>query len=1040
MRNNPYLLCIYVILLAAQSYAEIGPVQNLSPKSAHELNKPSQVSLIEMEWDVPEGYTSVTGYYYVFTNESNYTLDDTTTVELIMIDTAYASKDYTGSNDVSVYFYVAAVAFDPATYEEGLGETTKFGPIRVDTIDPDNAGGAVDQYINTASASLEIGGFGNVGDATWMYISNDNYETSGQWETIASSKPWPIEGGEGRKTIYIRFKDDAGNTSDDSVFTLYDATAPTSMILSDIPGITNSDAIPISIIFSDPTQLGVNEISAFNTLSLETSSISVTHATLSNLTSISSGNNATAIYTLIVNPTNQGMISLQVREDTIEDQAGNGNSASNVFSFTYDSIRPQVTITSSTDSRTNQYPIPVTITFNEAVNGFNQADINITNGTIHNFGDLGNNMQYTLTINPTVDGHVTVTINEASASDAAGNTSTVSQMFERIYDSIAPSVVISASIENGESTEKSPIAFTFVFSEIVTDFTADDINTQNALLDNFSGLTQIFHADVYPVMPNGLTQVVITVLSNANMATDLAGNGNTMSNSFQLTYTTERPTVTLVGEKSSSVLPEPMYVTITFSRPVNGFSEAGIDISNATISELTGLDGDNSYTSIYRCKITPADQLDVRMKVIENAAQSFSNYTNTASATLCYDINDPPEIAVIDSQIRTYEDTCSPAISITLSDADNDPLTVTVEGDHILRYTLVNLDTTQLSLSILPELNYYGTAILNVIVNDPHMLTHTASFTLQITPVNDAPFITFQSTHVSYTENNEAQAIGPDNEITDIDSSMLTDGYMIISITKNASENDSLSLVESDTVGISDTTITHMGSVVAMYTESANHQQLTITFSNACRPVTVTAILKNVVFKNTSENPQNQDRTVSIRISDGTTERLVERSVQVVGINDMPVLLSINGNQTVSIPHGLTVGSEIGILSGSDIETQSEFLTYTFVAGDGDTHNNLFAINGNQLRILEQALYDVHQMYNIRLQVSDSDGGTDEKVFLIFVIEPAPDVVMSIPTLNDWAVIAFMMIIMLAGIYRLRNINQCLDNIFSFFINNKQRR
>ena len=1024
MKYIRYLFCVYFIFTAFQAYAEIGPVQSLSPKSAHEWNTPSQVSLIEMEWDVPDGYNSVTGYYYIFTDESNYTLDDTTTAELTIIETAYASKDYTGSNDVSVYFYVAAVAIDTDTYDQGLGETTRFGPIRVDTISPENAGVSVDDYINSASATLDIGGFGSFGDATSMYISNDNYEVSGEWETIVSSKTWPIAGGEGRKTIYIRFRDDAGNTSDKSVFTVYDATVPTSNITSDAANETNSDAISITIVFNDPTQIGVNEISAFDTLSLETTSISATNATLSDLTSISSGNNATAIYTVIVHPTNQGLVSVQVQANAIEDQAGNGNSASNVFSFTYDTVRPQVTLISSTSSRTNQSPIPVTITFNEAVTGFDQTDIALTNGTVDGFGNLGDNKNYTLTVQPSADGQISVNINESSASDSAGNTSTAAQTFSRYYDSTKPSVVISASIVNDSLTEISPIGFTFVFSETVTGFTKDDIEIQNATVDNFSGLTQTFHADVYPVMPDGLTQVAVSVQINANKATDLAANNNTASNAFQLTYTTERPTVTLTGERSYSILPEAMLLTITFSRPVEGFSISDIDVSNGAISELAGINGDNSYTNVYRCKVTPDGQLDVSIKIKENAAQTASSYTNTASATLTYDINNTPKIAVLNSQIKTYEDTCTAPISITLADADNDQLTVSVQADHILNYTLVNADTTQVSLTLLPEKDYNGPITITLVVNDPYNLTHSASVSLDVTPVNDAPTITIQSAPVKYTENDDAQGIAPDSEITDIDSTLFTNGYMIVTITENATENDRLKLLASGNMEISGTTLILSGAVVATYTESSNHQQLTITFSSTCKPITATAILQKVAYENTSDNPQTLDRKISIRVSDGESEKLAEQTIQVIAVNDMPQILSLDGGDTVSIPHGLTPGAEIGELSGSDIETLPQDLQYTFVAGSGDSDNNLFSINGNRLIILEQVSYDVHKFYSIRLQVSDTDGGTAEKVFLIFVTEPAPNVVMSIPTLNDWAMIAFMMIIMLAGLYRLRMSNQ----------------
>jgi len=1021
MKQLVYCLS-FILLLATPVLSAIGPVQSLSPQSAHEMNDPSQESLIEMVWDLPEGYTSVTGYYYIFTDESNFTLDETTTTELNLelINTAYASQDYTGANDVSVYVYVAAVAYDEETYQEGIGETTSFGPIRVDTVAPNNAGVSVEQYINSDTATLSIGGFGNIGDATQMYISNVNYETSNDWETIVASKPWPLEGGEGKKTIYVRFKDDAGNTSDESVFTVYDTTAPTTSIISDTPTETNSDSFPITIIFHDPTDIGVNEISAFGNLSLETASISVTNATLSDLTNISSGNNATAIYQVTVSPQNQGKVSVQVLADAIEDQAGNGNTLSNVLSLTYDTVRPQVTISSPTSANTNQSPLPVTITFSEPVTSFDQTDVQVMNGTINNFTSSGDNIHYTLTVTPIADGTISVNIAASSASDAAGNTSTIAQTFTRSYDSTAPSVTISASIANHSLTEKSPIAFTFVFSETVYEFIQADINIQNASIDDFSGLTQTYHVNVYPIVPLGLTRVSVQVQINAAVATDIAGNDNTVSNAFQLTYTTERPTVSLTSELSSSITPQAIVLTITFNRPVDNFSSAGVTVINGAISNLVGINGDNAYTDIYRCTLTPDSQMDVQVKVKENVAQTSSGYTNTASSTLVYDINDPPDIAVLIPQIETPEDTCSPAIPITIADADNDPLTVTVQGDHIKQYTLVQADPTHLSLTVQPKNNYNGQFTVLLVVTDPYDLSQTTSFSLQVTPVNDAPALTFPTTPMTYTENDAPQQIGPDSVITDIDSPTFDNGRMVVVITENATEHDCLSLISSSSIEITDTTIFHSSVIVATYTESSNHQQITITFNSVCTPVTATAILQHLVYKNTSDHPQTQNRQISVWISDGTDEILAVQPMQVIEVNDMPQILSIDGNDTVTIPHGLTPGATIGSLLGTDIETSEPELTYTFTSGDGDTHNSLFTIQGSVLKIIQQVSYDNHQFFSIRLQVTDSDGGTAEKSFMIFVSEPVSNVVMSIPALNDWTVIVFVMLILLSGLHEMK--------------------
>ncbi|KPA12539.1 hypothetical protein MHK_007253, partial [Candidatus Magnetomorum sp. HK-1] len=49
--------------------------------------------------------------------------------------------------------------------------------------------------------------------ATEMYISNSGYTLSGSWETYATSKQWQLSDGYGSKTVYVSFRDAAGNTT-----------------------------------------------------------------------------------------------------------------------------------------------------------------------------------------------------------------------------------------------------------------------------------------------------------------------------------------------------------------------------------------------------------------------------------------------------------------------------------------------------------------------------------------------------------------------------------------------------------------------------------------------------------------------------------------------------------------------------------------------------------------------------------------------------------------------------------------------------------
>jgi hypothetical protein len=56
---------------------------------------------------------------------------------------------------------------------------------------------------------------------------SDNGITWTDWEPYATSKPWTLPSGDGTKTVYVRFKDSAGNVSTYSDTIILDTTPPT---------------------------------------------------------------------------------------------------------------------------------------------------------------------------------------------------------------------------------------------------------------------------------------------------------------------------------------------------------------------------------------------------------------------------------------------------------------------------------------------------------------------------------------------------------------------------------------------------------------------------------------------------------------------------------------------------------------------------------------------------------------------------------------------------------------------------------------------
>jgi hypothetical protein len=149
----------------------------------------------------------------------------------------------------------------------------------------------------------------------------------------------------------------------------------------------------------------------------------------------------------------------------VVDAAGNISTASTGI-LTVDNTGPTVSITSSAADPTKVSPVPVTITFNEDVTGFDVSDITITNGTASLSGGPA---VYTANITPAGQGEITVTVNAGVAADLAGNSNTASNTLSRVYDSIAPTITSITSITaNGYYTQGSSINVRVTLSEPVT--------------------------------------------------------------------------------------------------------------------------------------------------------------------------------------------------------------------------------------------------------------------------------------------------------------------------------------------------------------------------------------------------------------------------------------------------------------------------------------------------------------------------------------------------------------------------------------------
>ena len=298
-----------------------------------------------------------------------------------------------------------------------------------------------------------------------------------------------------------------------------------------------------------------------------------------------------------------------------------------------DAKAPTISISSTAGNPTNSPTIPITITFSESVTGFSVGDISVTNGSAGSFS--GSGTTYTASITPSGQGTVTVNIAGSVAQDAAGNNNSAATALTRVYDNVAPTVIISSGATNPTNT--SPIPVTITFLESVSDFVAGDITVGNGTKGALSGSGTSYTINI---TPSGEGAVTIDVA--AGVAHDAVGNANTAAAQLSRTYDSQAPSVSLTSTAGNPTNSSPIPVTITFLESVSDFVAGDITVGNGTKGALSG-----SGTT-YTINITPSGEGEVTIDVAVGVAHDAAGNASTAAAQLS----------------RTY-DSQAPSVSLT---------------------------------------------------------------------------------------------------------------------------------------------------------------------------------------------------------------------------------------------------------------------------------------------------------------------------------------------------------------------------------------
>ncbi|WP_189662851.1 Ig-like domain-containing protein [Pseudomonas amygdali] len=429
------------------------------------------------------------------------------------------------------------------------------------------------------------------GGITWTatYTPNNNVNDTTNVITLSNAGVTDLAGNAG------------SGTSNSGNFTI-DTVRPSATVVVADSALSAGETSLVTITFSEA-------VTGFTNADL-----TVANGTLSAVSSSDGGVTWTATLTPTANVTDTtNLITLDASGvANASGNAGTGTISSNNYAI--DTQRPTASIVVADNALAIGETSLVTITFSEAVTGFTNADLTISNGTLSTVSSSDGGVTWTATLTPTAgitSNSNSVTLNNAGVADQAGNAgSGLSTSNNYAIDTVRPTASITMSDNALTAGETSLVTITF--SEAVSGFTNADLSVPNGTLSTVSSSDGgVTWTATYTPNANVADTTNVITLNNTGV-NDLAGNiGSGTTDSGNFTIATQQPTATVVVADSALSVGETSLVTITFSEAVSGFNNADLTVENGTLSAVSSSDGGITWTATFtpNANVTDASNL-----------------------------------------------------------------------------------------------------------------------------------------------------------------------------------------------------------------------------------------------------------------------------------------------------------------------------------------------------------------------------------------------------------------------------------------------
>jgi len=388
------------------------------------------------------------------------------------------------------------------------------------------------------------------------------------------------------------------------------------------------DKIPPALAITVPPKIGHGSVFmakfTFNedVTGFETGDIRITGG--SKGTFSGSGNS----YTLSIIPNNGSNVVVTVPAGSVTDGLNVGPVSQTSATSVWDVVPPDLTITGVPTTINSETEFMVTFTFSEDVNGFETGDITVSGGTKGSFSGSGDT--YTLGITPNGSTNVVIVVEANVVTDGLNTGPALTMNAIAEWKSDQPSVTIT-DIPSKINTTTS-FAVTFIFSEAVTGFVAEDIEVSGGTKGSFSGSGEKYMLEI---APQGSSDVEIIV--TANSVTNGSNSGPAVDVRAITEWDVVAPILSIEGIPEKINSRTTLIGTFTFNEQVTGFETGDVLVRGGNKVDFTG------NGNIFTQEIQPLGSEDVVVTITADAVTDGLNTgpVSTQSATAIWDEASP---------------------------------------------------------------------------------------------------------------------------------------------------------------------------------------------------------------------------------------------------------------------------------------------------------------------------------------------------------------------------------------------------------------